>query len=353
MYYKVLAAAMFALIGGGLYFYETPKLPAEPVEDKIEKPAQNRGIGIIDIEKIQAAHPDGEQLDYLRATEIRVRLELHEAMRVVELPKPQPPETNTEVFDEAAWQKNAQTVISQLAELEGKKKAAAEEYRKNSEPRYIEERNKIREPYLNEQLNIQLKLQNADNLRLKQEEIDELLKRLDEIEFERNRLQRELLEKWMAEIEQYAEDSIAAEQVRLKAEAERLRNEVEAQARKKESDVAERNRMLMENSLREMEDRQYRRRELLAELQEVGEERAELEKKILNSIVDKATMLAAVNHLEMLFVKHESIPGDKVLRRGVKWNFEFKSPEGVGAIIIPGKNCKDLTDDLIKEMNRR
>ncbi len=351
MDYRVWAAIFTALIGGGLYYYGMPQQPPPPVEKEMQKPAQTRGVGIIDIEKIRAAHPDGEQLDYLLATEMRLRLELNEAMRLEELPKPQPPETNTEVFDEAAWQKNAQIVISQLAELESKKKAAAEEYRKKSEPRYIEERNKIRAEYLNEQLNIQLKLQNADNLRLKQEEIDELTKQLEKVEFERNKVQRALLEKWMAEIAQYAEDSIAEEEARLKAEAERLQQEVEAQAQQKEAQVAERNRMLMENSLH-VESRQNRRRELLAELQTVGKERAELEKKILNSIVDKATMLAAVNRLEMVFVKRESAPSEKVLRRGVKWNFDFKPPEGVGAIAISGKNCRDLTDDLIKEMKR-
>lgn len=354
MDYRVLAAILTVLIGGGLYHYGMPQQQqsSAPVEKEVQKPAQTRGVGIIDIEKIRAAHPDGEQLDYLLATELRLRLELNEAMRVVELPKPQPPETNIEVFDEAAWQKNAQIVISQLAELESKKKAAAEDYRKKSEPRYIEERNKLREGFLNEQLNIQLKLQNADNLRLKQEEIDELTKQLEKVETERNKLQLELLEKWMAEIAQYAEDSVAEEEKRLKAEAERLRNAVEAQAQQKESDVAERNRLLMENSLREMEGRQNRRRELLAELQAVSRERAELEKKILDSIADKATMLAAVNRLEMVFVKRESAPSDRVLRRGVDWNFELKPPEGVGAIAIAGKNCKDLTDDLIKEMNR-
>lgn len=353
MDYRVWAAILTALIGGGLYYYGMPQQQqsASPVEKEIQKPAQTRGVGIIDIEKIRAAHPDGEQFDYLLATEMRLRLELNEAMRLDELPKPQPPETNTEVFDEAAWQKNAQIVISQLAELEGKKKAAAEDYRKKSEPRYIEERNKLREGFLNEQLNIQLKLQNADNLRLKQEEIDELTKQLEKVESERNKLQLDLLEKWMAEIALYAEDSVAEEEARLKAEAERLRNAVEAQARQKESQVAERNRLLMENSLH-IENRQNRRRELLGELQKVSKERAELEKKILDSIVDKATMLAAVNRLEMVFVKRESAPSDRVLRRGVKWNFDFKPPEGVGAIAIAGKNCKDLTDDLIKEMNR-
>ena len=348
----VIAAIIAALIGCGLYFYSTPTIPAEPVENKIEKPAPTQGIAIIDIEKVQAAHPDGEQLEQLRATELRLRLELHEAMRVTELPKPQSPETNTEVFDEAAWQKNAQIVVSQLAELESKKKIAAEEYRKNSEPRYIEERNKIRDKFANEQLNINLKLQNADNLRLKQEQINELTKRLEEIEFERNKLQRELVQKWAAEIELYADNSIAEDRTRLRAEADRLRQEVEEQSQKKESEVAERNRTLMENSLQEMEGRQLRRRELLSDLQKVSRERAELEKKILDSISDKAAMLAAVNRLEMILVKHESKPSDKVLRRGIKWNFDFKEPAHTGATIILGKNSKDLTNDLIKEMNR-
>lgn len=354
MKYRVLAAIITILIGGGLYFYSTPTPPPEePADNKFEEPKPNQGVGIIDIEKIQAAHPDGEQLKDLQATELRLRLELHEAMRITELPRPQPPTTSKEIFDEATWQKNAQIVISQIAELESKKKKAAEEYRKNSEPHYIEERNKIRDIFANEQLNIQLKLQNADNLRLPQEKVDELTKRLEEIQLERNKLQLELLKKWTAEIEQYAENSIAEEKTRLQAEAERLRQEVEEQSRQKESEVTQRNKKLMEDSLREMENRQGRRREILTALQEVSRERAELEKKILNSIVDKATMLAAVNRLEMVLVKHESKPSDKVLGRGVKWNFDFKEPEHVGAIIIAGKKSKDLTDDLIKEMGRK
>ena len=352
MDYRVLAALMIVLIGGGLYLYQTPEMPAEPVDKKAEKPIQeNHGVGIIDIEKIQAAHPEGELLDELRARELRLRLELNEAMKVIALPKPEPPETNKEVFDEAAWQKNAQLVVSQLAELESRKKLAAEEYRKKSEPHYIEERNKIRDAYLNEQLNIQLKLDNADNLQLTQEQVNELLKQLEKVQFERNQLQKELLDKWLAEIKQYAADSIAEDEARLKAEAERLKAVMEEQTRQKESDVTARNKKLMEDALREMEGRQVRRRELLTELNEVGRERAELEKKILDSIVDKATMLAAVHRLEMVFVKRR--PDElKILRQRIEWNFELKQPEKVGAVIFPGKDAKDLTDDLIKEMNR-
>ena len=273
-------------------------------------------------------------------------------MRIVELPKPTPPETDEKIFDEAAWQKNAQIIISQLAELESRRKVAAEEYRKKSEPRYLEERDRVRGEYMNEQLNIQLKLQNADNLHLTQEQINELQQRLDEVEFQRNQVQKGLLEKWMAEIKKYAEDSVAEDEVRLKAEYERLRAEVEAQSQKKKSDVTERNKKLMEDSLREMENRQIRRKELLTELTEVGRERAELEKKILDSIVDKATMLAAVYRLEMVFVKRSPDNDDKILPRHIDWNFNLKSPEKVGAVIFPSKEARDLTNDLIKEMNR-
>ena len=95
-------------------------------------------------------------------------------------------------------------------------------------------------------------------MRLPKEKVDELLKRLDEVEFERNNAQLALLKKWKAEIEQYANDSVADDEKKLKAEYERLRAEVEAQSQKKKDDVTERNKQLMENSLREMENRQVR-----------------------------------------------------------------------------------------------
>lgn len=355
MNYTSLAAAVTTiLIGVGFYFYTPTELPAEPVDKISDKssPKESGGIGIIDIEKIQSAHPEGELLAQLCSTELRLRLELNEAMKIVELPKPPPPKTNKEIFDEAAWQKNAQIVMSQLAELESRKKILKEEYIKKSEPHYIAERDKIRDKYLNENFNIKLKLQNADHLHLSQEKINELLEQLDKLELERNQVQKELLEKWRAEIDNYAEEAVAADEKRLKAEADRLREQVEAQARQKESDVTARNKKLMEDALHEMETRQIRRRELLSELNEVGKERSQLEQKILDSIVDKTMMLASVNRLEMVFVKRKSASDEKFLLRRDRWNFELKPPEHVGSLIFPGKKARDLTDDLIKEMNR-
>ena len=354
MNYRALATAVATiLIGGGLWFYGAPE-PAKPVEKTSEESAPKlaQGVGIIDIDKIRAAHPEGAHLDELRSTELRLRLELNAAMKIVEMPKPPPPDPNAEVFDEAAWQKNAQRVISQLAALESKKKLLAEEYRKKTEPRYIEERNKIRDEFMNENMNIQLKLRNADNLHLSQDKVNELLARLDELELERNNRTAELLKRWTAEVLKYAEDSVAEEEARLKAEAAQLQAVMEEQARQKESDVTERNKQLMENALREMESRQVRRRELFTQLTEVSRERSELEKKILDSITDKATMLAAVNRLEMIFIKRTPDLNEKISLRHIESNFNLKEPARVGAVIFPGKDARDLTDDLIKEMNR-
>ena len=348
------AATLAAIIGVGLYVHETSEPPAKPVEDKIEKPAprQAQGVGVVDLDKIQREHPDGEKLAELQARELRLRLELNEAMRVVQLPKPTPPAVNEKVFDEAAWQKNAQIVISQLAELEQRKKLAAEEYRKKSEPKYLERRDKVRDEFLNENLNIQLKLQNADNLQLTQEQVNELLKRLEEVEFQRNAAQKKLLDEWMAEIEKYVIDSTADEEARLKAEAERLQQEVDEQSRKKQSEVAERNQELMEQAIRDIEARQTRRQELLTAVQQVGDERAGLEQKIFNSIADKAAMLASVYRLELVLVKREAFDDEKFLLRRPKKNYELKVPEHVGAVIFPTNKTRDLTDELIKEMKR-
>ena len=142
------------------------------------------------------------------------------------------------------------------------------------------------------------------------------------------------------------------QEARLRAEADKLRAQVEAQARQQESDVTERNKQLMENSLRDMETRQNRRRELFTELNEVGIERSALEKKILDSIADKATMLAAVNRLAMVVVKRSPEPNAKFLPHLTERNFTLKEPPRVGAVLFGGKDSKDLTDDLIKEMNR-
>ena len=341
------AATIIALIGGGLYFHETTEPPAKPA------PKQSSGVGVIDLDKIRREHPDGEKLDELHAKELRLRLELNEAMRVVQLPKPAPPAVNEELFDEAAWQKNAQEVISKLAELEMRKKLLADEYRKKTEPQYIERRNKVRDEFMNENLNIQLKLQNADNLHLTQEQVDELSKQLEDVEFRRNAAQKKVLDEWMAEIEKFVIDSTAAEEAHLRAESERLQREVNEESRKKQEEVAERNRRLMEQSIRDIEDRQVRRQELLTAVREVGDERAELEQKILNSIVDKATMLASVHRLELLLVKRAPFDDEKFWLKRQRMNFELKAPEHVGAVIFETKKTRDLTDELIKEMNRR
>ncbi len=344
-HYRLTAAAIMALmIGGGLYFYEPVKVERPK---PIEETDAVHGFGIIDLEQIQKNNPAGDELKELNAREIRLKLELNEVMRPVMPPKL--PEIDITPFEESAREKNMQNLISQLSEIRAKKQRAAEEYKKQTEPDYIKKRDAIRDEYLNESFNIAMKLRNADILRLSPEQIQELEKRLDDLVIKRNEVQRVLLEEWTAEINDYANAQFADEESRIKREAEETYNKYNDEAMAKIRELQDRNRALMEAATNEIAFRQRRRREILNELEETSNARAELEDKILNSIVDEAGKLGALNKLEMIFVKRESSYFEEKLFYG---NMDIKFEQKRNAKIIAGKGAKDLTKDLLKALRR-
>ena len=107
-----------------------------------------------------------------------------------------PPKVEEKPFDDSVWQKNAQTIISEAAEINKRKQKAADDYKKETEEEYLKRRDEANDKFLNEILNINLRLQNYDNLQLSQEEIKELQKRLGDIKLERNKIQLELMNEW-------------------------------------------------------------------------------------------------------------------------------------------------------------
>ena len=342
----IAAATLAALIGGGVYFQES-RPPTE--QKKVSSTAeQTHIVGYIDLQKIQAKHPDGEKLKDLCGREVRLRLELNEAMKPVETVKP--PEVDEKPFEDSAWQKNAQEVIGQLAEIQRRRKNAAEDYRKETEAEHIRRRDEIRDKYLNEVLNIKLKLQNADNLMLTLPQIAELEDRLDQLEAARNQDQLNLLNEWLAEIEAHADAAVAADRQRLRSEAGATLEAEKLAAQQKQEEVQKRNKDLMEQTAKEIESRQKRRQELLAELTEVTKERSDLEREILKSITDEAEKLGAIYKADMILVKRDPADSEKFLPYEIEMNFELKSPTSPGTPIFPGVNSKDLTDDLIKNL---
>ena len=334
-----------ALIAGGLYFYEPPTKPPPVKRDKVQE-IETRGAGVIDIEQIELHHPDYETLNELRGRQIRLQLELTAVMKPVIVPKP--PEIDEKPFDDSAREKLMQDFMAQMSELKAKKLALIEKYRNESEPEYIRNRNAVRDIYLNEALNITLKLQNAENLRLTKEQFDELQAQLDAVVKERNLKQAEMREKWVNEINQKVESEISAEQARIRQEYETAFNSSAEESARKINEVRERNRALVDNALKEIEYRQTRRQEILDELNYTAEDLDRLEQKIFDSIADEAGKLAAMNKLKLVVLRRDKKFTPKRISFAEPIKLTFKKP--AGAAVYFGSDTIDLTNDLIKSM---
>lgn len=349
--YRLTAAVlMTVLIGGGLFLYDYPA-PVKVERSKNSEPLDlRRGFGFIDLDEVYTHLPNGEELKELRGREIRLRLELNEVMRPVAPPKL--PEIDITPFTESAREKNMQNIIGELAELRARRKRLAEEYRKKTEPEYIQRRDTITQVYLNEAFNITLKINNADILRLKPEEVHELEAQLDRVIAERNDSQGELLKDWLAEIESYVESQTADDAARIRRESEEHYQKYTVEAEQKIREVQERNRALMDAAAREVSARQIRRREILADLTETSKARAELEDKILAEIANDAGRLGAVYKLKAVFVKSVPDYAEEKFFYSLNENFRLESKKSPGGMIFAGTDTRDLTPELLKALRR-
>lgn len=349
--YRLTAAVLITvLIGGGLFLYDHPR----PV--KVERPKNSepldltRGFGFIDLDEIYNHLPNGAELKELRGREIRLRLELNEAMRPVA--PPQLPEIDLTPFTDSAREKNMQNIIGELAELRARRKRLAEEYRKKTEPEYIQRRDAVTQVYLNEAFNITLKINNADILRLKPEEVHELEAQLDKLVAERNESQGELLKDWLAEIENYVESQTSDDAARIRRESNEHYQKYTVEAEQKIREVQERNRALMDAATKEVAARQILRREILADLTETADARAKLENKILEEIANDAGRLGAVYKLRAVFIKRAPNYAEDKFFYNINENFRLRSKKSPGAMIFASEETRDLTQELLKALRR-
>ena len=348
----LLTAVAAAGIGGYNYFNEEPPPPTP--KKVVTDTKSSDEIGYIDLERLRDRLPNLENLAEIRSREERLRLDLKYAMQPVIIT---PPKVEDKPFNDSVWQKNAQTIISSAAEISKRKKQVAEEYKKSTEAEYLKKRDEANDKFLNEILNIKLKLQNADNMRLTSEQIEAFNKRLDEIQFERNELQKELMEQWIQEINTAAEEAIKDDVQQLKAQAEAAKLTVERDAAKAKSDAEARNKAIMENAMQESAARQEKRQQLMLELQEVSKQRSELENKIFDNVGDLTAKLAVIHKIKLILAKREIESDDKILPFSVEFdNFSFILPESMkknsgGAVLFPTSKSIDLTDELIKELD--
>ena len=323
---------VFSISSVGIYKYFDKPQPADKINsvqyEKQSVPAFK--VGFIDFDSIEIFLPDSNQLSELRSEELRLQLELNDAMKPVII---SPPKVEEKPFDDSVWQKNAQTVISEAAEIENRKKQAAEDYRKSTEKDYLQKRDDANNQFLNEILNIKLKLQNADNMRLTDEEIKKLNSRLEEIQIERNKIQKNLIEQWTKEIADYAEQSVKDDIEKLKEKAKQSMDKVKQEALQSQIAAQKRNNDAMQQVMTETQNRMEKRQQLLAQLEDVTNRREETEKNLIESIGEKATKLAVIHKLNLLLISRENFDDDQF-----------------GGKIFPSTDTLDLTEEILKEI---
>lgn len=255
-------------------------------------------VGVVRLQELVAAHPDYDKLQALlkRREEIRSSLDGRLAVPLTV----QSPEVDRQPFDDSVWQKSAQDVIGRRSALERAQKKAAADYRKATEPDYKARRDAINAEYLNEILNLKLKLDNRQAMGLTDETVAQLEAQLQDVEGERAARQIALYRAWQQEIQSNAEKSVAKERAGQEAglgdlharrEAEAARAQSEAQARDAEM-ISKR----MVDSAQRQQQAQADQQALAANEQAI----TALESRILSDIAGKAAKVAILHHFTLI-----------------------------------------------------
>ena len=354
---SIYAVIILTAIVGALGYEYVSNQPSKPTTKpaltaEIETPRGIKAAGYVDPKRLIEADIYGDEFSQLDEREHIVRMELQNAMRPITIEEPT---VEAKPFDDSVWQKNAQTIISQAAEIGRRKKQAAEDYKNATEADYLKRRDEINNQFLNEILNINLKLQNAKVMRLTNEELNALQARLEELQQERGQIQEELEKQWILEINEHAEEAIKEDVAQLQAQARESMDRVKLQAQADREAAQARDRAVMEKS-RALTARRELLQSLSNELEEILEQRRQLEAQLLKDIDDETARLAVVHGLDFILLKRDVDATEKFFPFDFNENLSvdlMPSKEKFGSAFFPTSKTIDLTDDIIKELRRR
>ena len=349
---SIYAVILMAAAVGALGYEYVNDRPQKPSTTPVAKVDHSVGIGYIDPKRLIEADIYGDEFAQLDEREHFIRLELQNAMRPITITEPT---VEAKPFDDSVWQKNAQTIISEAAEIERRKKQAAEDYQKATEAEYLKRRDENNNQFLNEILNIKLKLQNAKVMRLSEEEYDALQSRLEELQHERGEIQRQLEDQWIKEIADHAEEAIKDDVEKLRAQAQQSMDRVKMQAQADREAAQARDRAVMERS-QALTARRELVQSLSGELQEIMERRRELQERLLKDIDDETARQAVINGLDLVLLRREVDEAEKFFpfdfNEGLSVDL-LPTKENFGGAFFPTSETIDLTDDIIKDLKRR
>lgn len=331
------ALAVLVLLAGGFIFFKLhntsqEEVPAQALEDR---------IGIVDMQKVFKKHKEYAHLQRLkqevRTLEAAISVE-HMTMEFT------PPEPDKKAFEEAAQQEKKLDMVMEFAKRVDALNQKEAELRNELEPRFSEEIKAVEKTYLNEILNIRLKLDNAREMRLTEEEVNLMLSRLEELQKDRG----EAVMKKKASQEEYVQSIIGAERAALRSEIDKYNADKEAKTQaenlRRETEAQQRNAAAMEQASVVPIANNIRIAQQKAVLAGKKQEIRILEKHILKDIAGLASKLAIMNKLTLIVSSTEvNSQGENYQEFGLgKWQ-PVRTP-------VIGINTIDLTDALLKEL---
>ncbi len=307
----------------------------------VSQPPERTLVGVIDLSSALKSHKDYRKLEQLRQECEALRAELETA--ILPVPQVDPPRVEEKPFEDSVWQKNAQNVIGRATELSRQQKKNAMEYRSRTEGDFLARKARIDEAYLNDITNIRLKLDNADVLGLSEEVVLSLAAQLEQLQKERGEKQHILREQWEDEIKKYARQSVAESMEELKAQAVATKEQLEAEAMKRQSDAQARDVQAMETQMQAAQ-RFRKAAERQRALEEKEQEVLSLENHMYNDVAGKTAKLAILHHFTLVVAN----PATRT-EYLIPWeNRVGTPPERFAKVIASG--AEDITQELMEEL---
>ena len=335
---QVLAGAAVVLVSlGALWAYlmwgavKPETVVAEPV------------IGVLDMQQLIKAHPD-----YGRLQEIQRDIDhLENALVLEDIKLAQTaPTPEKELFQEAADQKSRLDSLARHDQLVHQLNALAEEKRQELRPKFEAERQEAEQKYLNEMLNLRIKIDSADVLGLTPEQVQEMQVRIESLQQQRGQVVAQLSQEQEERFRQLMAQEAAGPMAELQRLEAQTKQELQQAELDKELEVQNRNAQAMEQAVSPVESKiNTAKKRALLEGRKI--QLRQIQDKIRNDIAGRAAKLAIMHKLTLILAS----PADNL--RGIDYeNLGVGKWEPTLSPVI-GINTLDLTEEMLQEMKQQ
>ena len=335
---QVLAGAAVVLVSlGALWAYlmwgavKPETLVAEPV------------IGVLDMQQLIKAHPD-----YGRLQEIQRDIDhLENALALEDIKLPQTaPTPDKELFQEAAGQKSRLDSLARHDQLVHQLNAMAEKKRQELRPKFEAEHQEAEQKYLNEMLNLRIKIDSADVLGLTPEQVQEMQVRIESLQQQRGQVVAQLTKEQEERFRQLMAQEAAGPMAELQRLEAQTKQELQQAELDKELEVQNRNAQAMEQAVSPVESKiNTAKKRALLEGRKI--QLRQIQDKIRNDIAGRAAKLAIMHKLTLILAS----PADNL--RGIDYeNLGAGKWEPTLSPVI-GINTLDLTEEMLQEMKQQ